>query len=96
MLTTMPVIADEAELLTLAVDPDRRRQGLGAQLLTEYERQAQSRGAASSFLEVAADNIAANSLYIQHGYVQAGRRIGYYKTPDQHRIDALVLSKSLA
>lgn len=90
------VIADEAELLTLAVNPDKRRRGIGLQLLLDYEMQAQSRGARLSFLEVAADNIAANALYLGHGYAVAGRRNSYYKTPEQQRIDALVLSKTLS
>jgi [ribosomal protein S18]-alanine N-acetyltransferase len=63
-------VADEAELLTLAVDPSARRQGSGRRLLTKFEAEAASRGATSAFLDVAAGNDAARALYLS-----AGRRM---------------------
>ncbi len=89
-------VADEAELLTLAVAADRRRSGHGAALLAAFEAAARGRGAARAFLEVAADNAPALALYDRAGFVPCGRRRGYYKTAAGERIDALVLGKALA
>ncbi len=90
------VVLDEAELLTLAVDPAHRREGLGAALLQDYHVKAKARGADQSFLEVAADNRPALGLYRAAGYVQQGRRPRYYTAPGMAPVDALVLRKILA
>ncbi len=88
------VIADEAELLTLATDPDRWRQGLGRACLRDYASEAKRRGAASSFLEVAADNAAGLALYLDEGYGQVACRAGYYRRSDGRQVDALILQKN--
>lgn len=90
------VVADEAELLTVAIDPDHRRRGHGAALLQEYELSAAQRGARTSFLEVSAENVAAIALYQSAGYQQAGQRIEYYRRPDGSRCAAIVLRKELS
>jgi len=72
------VAADEAEILTLAVDPAYRRQQLGRQLVTQLIQQAQARGAARLFLEVADNNQPAQALYAAAGFVQVGLRPAYY------------------
>jgi len=89
------VIGDEAELLTLATDPDHRRQGIASRLLSEVEAKAQCKGAARQFLEVAADNPGARALYAGAGYAEVGRRAGYYARPGGTPVDAMVLSKVL-
>ena len=89
------VIADEAELLTVAVKPEARRRGLGARLVAAFLGEARTRGAATAFLEVAADNHAAHALYASAGFTKAGRRPGYYTTLDGKRIDALILTRPL-
>jgi len=71
-------VADEAEILTLAVLPQLRRQGLGGALLGAAMREATARGAASLFLEVAESNHAARRLYTAAGAATLGRRPGYY------------------
>lgn len=83
----------EAELLTLAVDPDHRRQGIGARLVAGFLDEARARGAERIFLEVAADNAPAIALYRRAGFTDAGRRRGYYHSPDGAAVDALVLSR---
>ena len=85
----------EAELLTLVVDPDRRRRGTATTLMAALEADATARGACELFLEVAATNAAARALYAGLGYRQAGLRTGYYTRPDGPAIDALVLVKTL-
>ena len=89
------VIADEAELLTLAVHPAKRRDGLGHHLLTAFENTARVRGAIRAFLEVAADNNAAIGLYSKAGYTLSGRRPGYYAKTDGSRVDACLMDKLL-
>jgi len=87
--------ADEAELLTLAVSPERRRQGMGRALLDRFEDAARTRGATAAFLEVAAGNAAARALYASAGYRQTGRRPGYYRGARGAAEDALILTKPL-
>jgi ribosomal-protein-alanine N-acetyltransferase len=87
------VIADEAELLTLATDPASRRQGRARACLAAFEHEARRRGAERAFLEVAASNGAAVALYLSEGYAQSARRKAYYRLEDGRRDDALVLSK---
>ncbi|MCU0815994.1 MAG: ribosomal protein S18-alanine N-acetyltransferase [Cypionkella sp.] len=89
------VIADEAELLTLAVDPPARRRGLGRALLAQFLDEARKRGATRAFLEVAADNGPACALYQAAGFAQDGRRRDYYHRPDGGTVDALLLSRAL-
>lgn len=90
------VVADEAELLTIAVAPEARRRGLGRALLAEAEAGAVHRHAGRMFLEVADGNAAAIGLYRSAGYTESGRRTGYYRPPDAPRIDALILHKTLS
>ena len=87
--------ADEAELLTLAVAPEARRQGAATALVAAFEAEALRRSATTAFLEVAADNIAAQALYRMCGYAQAGLRPRYYRAPDGGAVDALILRKAL-
>lgn len=88
-------VAGEAELLTLAVAPERRRQGTGAALLDRFETEARGRGAAIAFLEVGADNAAARALYARAGYAEVGRRRGYYRAADGTQVDAMIMQKAL-
>jgi len=88
-------VAGEAELLTLAVDPDHRRAGLGRQLVEAFEAAALAREANTAFLEVAADNRGAYALYLALGYTESGRRPRYYQTPQGAKIDAILMKKSL-
>ncbi|MDO5620452.1 MAG: GNAT family N-acetyltransferase [Paracoccus sp. (in: a-proteobacteria)] len=86
------VIADEAELLTLATDPATRRQGFASALCRNFTQQAADRGAATGFLEVAADNTAALALYQGLGWQAAGRRKSYYAPG----VDGVVMRLNLA
>lgn len=90
------VILDEVELLTIAVDPSARRQGLGRQLLDAFAGQARAQGAVSAFLEVAADNPGAIALYEAAGWRVTGRRRGYYRDPTGQAIDAILMACDLS
>ena len=88
-------VAGEAELLTLAVAPQARRRGLGAKLVQRFLYQARLRGAATAWLEVAADNAAGLALYTRAGFTESGRRRGYYRRPEGTATDALILRRDL-
>lgn len=90
------VVAGEAEVLTLAVAPERRRHGIARGLVAGFLAQAGTRGAQAAFLEVAADNAAALALYQAAGFAVAGRRKGYYRTADGRQIDAVVMTRQLS
>ncbi len=92
----MRAVAGEAEILTLAVRPAARRAGVGARLVREGLEAALELGATRVFLEVAEDNAAARALYAGAGFVEAGRRPGYYAGVDGRRRDALLLARDLA
>lgn len=85
------VVVDEAEILTLAVRPSVRRAGLGARLVEAAVVRAAALGAERMFLEVAEGNAAARALYARSGFVEMGRRRGYYSHADGRREDALTL-----
>lgn len=84
-------LAGEAELLTLAVNPLLRRQGIGLRLLARFAAKAGEMGAEQAFLEVASDNPGAQALYARDGWRKAGQRRNYYA----QGIDALVLTRGL-
>lgn len=85
----------EAELLTLAVAPARRRVGTGGALLRRAMAEAQAMGGEMMFLEVAADNTPARALYVALGFVEAGRRRGYYVRRAGAACDALTMRRAL-
>ncbi|MDQ7260372.1 GNAT family N-acetyltransferase [Paracoccus sp. PS-1] len=84
-------VADEAELLTLAVAPEARRRGLASALLAEFAATSRMRGAHEAFLEVASDNAAATALYAGAGWEIAGNRRNYYAPG----VDALLMRRTL-
>ena len=89
------VVAGEAEILTIAVDPDHRRSGLGQALLAAASELATQQGGEALFLEVSVDNLAALALYEKARFVRVGLRRGYYTGPDGRPVDALVLRRNL-
>jgi ribosomal-protein-alanine N-acetyltransferase len=72
------LVADEAEILTLAVRPAARRCGAGRGLVALALAELCGDGARSVFLEVAVGNVAACALYERHGFVGMSTRKGYY------------------
>ncbi len=89
------VTADEAELLTIAVQPDRRRRGAGRALLAAVTAHARAAGARSLFLEVGADNPAALALYGQADFQTVGSRKAYYQRGGAPAADAIVMRLTL-
>lgn len=68
----------EAEIVTIAVRPGVRGQGVGRLLLNGVLAEATQRGAMELFLEVAEPNIAARALYAGVAAREVGRRPRYY------------------
>lgn len=81
------LIADEMEILNLAVHPGYRRQGIGEALLGRSFEMCAARGVTKSFLDVKVSNDPALALYRKFGYKKIGVRKKYY--PDT-REDALL------
>jgi ribosomal-protein-alanine N-acetyltransferase len=91
----MRIAADECELLSLAVAPEHRGNGVGTMLLQGAMEQARRSGAAKLFLEVAEDNVVARNLYHRHGLVPVGRRPDYYRRKDGTSAAAVTMSRDL-
>lgn len=70
-------VADEAELLLIAVHPDARRRGVGGKLVAAVAQAARRRGVARLFLEVRSNNPAI-ALYVGRGFSKIGERPDYY------------------
>ena len=87
-------VGDQAEVLTIATDPDHRRHGLGRKILLSGQKSAKEEGAEIIFLEVAEDNAGAAHLYRTSGYQQISRRPAYYRR-SSGRVAALVFRKDL-
>lgn len=77
------VVADEAEILNLAVCEECRRQGEGRALLAELLRRFAESGVSRVFLEVRESNRGAIEFYERMGFRQSGRREGYYREPQE-------------
>lgn len=90
------VVAGEAELLTIAVDPVAQGQGVGTRLMVRFLHELRSRGAVQVFLEVAESNTVARALYTRAGFTVTGRRRGYFSGPDGRTEDALVMAQRMA
>jgi [ribosomal protein S18]-alanine N-acetyltransferase len=87
-------VADESELLLLAVMPDARRRGIGRRLLDDFLEHARNDGVARVHLEVRDGNPAVD-MYRTAGFSPVGRRRNYYHAPDGRRFDAITLSHQL-
>jgi [ribosomal protein S18]-alanine N-acetyltransferase len=88
------VVLDQCEILNVAVDRGARRRGLGARLLQQALLAARARGARNCFLEVRESNHAARQLYRGAGFIEQGRRKGYYRLGATSE-DALLMQRVL-
>ena len=82
------VVAEEMEILNLAVDPDDRGRGVGGALLGMAIEYGRASGSRRIFLEVRESNRAAQRFYDRHGFAVYGRRARYYTHPEE---DALLM-----
>ena len=86
-------VAEEAEILNLAVVPVKRRQGEGGALLKAALEEFRARHVSRVFLEVRESNESAIAFYETHGFSKTGRRAGYYHDPEEA---AVVMEMKLA
>lgn len=91
-LVAFRTMADEAEILNLAVDSTRRRRGIGSRLMKDALASCKEAGVKKIFLEVSDSNVAARNFYSRMGFIQVGRRREYYSRPLE---DALVLVRTV-
>ncbi len=84
----MLITVDEGQITNIATHPDHRRQGYGSAILHTLLRHAKDAHLESVSLEVRASNAAAIAMYRAAGFVEAGRRKGFYTKPTE---DALVM-----
>jgi [ribosomal protein S18]-alanine N-acetyltransferase len=89
------IVADEAEILTVAVARASRRRGIGGALLEEALRHAYREGAERTYLEVEDTNRAAIALYRRADFQETGRRAGYYREGRTTPGGALVMLRQL-
>ena len=85
----LPAPGVEADILTVAVLPDFRRQGIAREFMRQIEQWSKERGASAMMLEVEQSNSAAIELYTSLGYMKISVRMDYYG-PSQ---DAFVMRK---
>lgn len=90
-LSLIRAIMDEAEILTIGIDPAHRKQGMGEHLLSASEALVGNLGIRRFFLEVSVRNADALRLYEKSGWQNEGLRKAYYRDGS----DARVLSKLL-
>lgn len=88
-----PSASPDADIQTIAVSPSFRRAGLGRAVMAELIGAARLAGAERVFLEVRADNPAAQTLYSDLGFVEVGVRPHYYQPDD---VDAVVMRLEFA
>ena len=87
-------VADEAELLLIAVAPSFRRRGVGTALIRAVIGEAEATGIADLHLEVRAGNEAV-ALYRAHGFAKVGERRAYYRGNTGQAFDAHTYRKPL-
>ncbi len=88
-------VADEAELLTIAVEPRWRGKGVGRALMEAAFADLMMSPARRMFLEVDEQNHAAIRLYERLGFSTISSRKGYYPRPDGSAATALVMARDL-
>jgi ribosomal-protein-alanine N-acetyltransferase len=84
-------VADEAELLLIAVRPDGQRRGAGRALIAKVVEHYSLQGVKKLHLEVRTDNPAL-AFYDRLGFEQVGLRRNYYRRSNGELTDAATLS----
>lgn len=84
-------VADEGDVVTIAVDTSVQKQGVGTLMMDWLETTAKVRGVKNLFLEVRSDNIPAIAMYLARDFERIDLRRNYYDTG----VDAYVMRKRL-
>ena len=85
-------VLDEGHVLKMAVDPERRRQGLGRELMDALFLEFRRRGVEAAWLEVRRGNGPGRLFYRAFGFAEAGVRRRYYSDNGE---DAVVMVKTI-
>ena len=88
--------ADEAEILSMAIDAGKRGRGLSRNLLLTHLGHLAGRGVRRIFLEVEENNAPARRLYERCGFAVVGRRARYYRQPSGEQLNALLMRRDLS
>lgn len=86
------IAGEQAEIESLAVSVDARRQGIGRNLCEALIEWARMGGANGVLLEVRVSNHTARALYESLGFHEIAVRRGYYREPDE---DGLTMTRAL-
>jgi len=84
------IAADEAEIITIGVNPEMRRNGIASAMIGIIEKNVKNQGVIKIFLEVASTNEPAKKLYETCGFKTVGTRPKYYDG-----VDAILMSKDI-
>ena len=84
------IAVDEAEIITIGVNPDLRRNGIASAMIGIIEKNIKIQGVKKIFLEVSATNIPAQKLYENCGFKVVGLRPKYYDG-----VDAILMAKDI-
>jgi ribosomal-protein-alanine N-acetyltransferase len=87
------VIFEQAEILRIGTHPDYQRQGIASQIFARLNTELRTHQVESLLLEVRADNTPAIALYEQQEFALIHKRKGYYQTPHQPAMDALIMQR---
>lgn len=87
-------VLDEAHLLNIGILPERRRHGLGSELLEHLFEVARGQGIQRMLLEVRLSNESGRAFYRRFGFGEIGRRREYYPARNG-REDAIVMACDL-
>ena len=84
------IVVDEAEIITIGVNPEMRRGGIASAMICIIEKTLKNQGVKKIFLEVASNNVAGQNLYKNNGFLPVGIRPKYYDG-----VDAILMSKDI-
>lgn len=88
-------IIDEAEIISVAVEPLCRRGGVGQSLLSHLIGQLKSDPPCRLLLEVSVENRPALAFYKKNGFIEVSTRKSYYAAPGRKPIDAKLLARDV-
>ena len=80
------LLADEAELLNIAVTPSFQGRKIGQALLNKMIVSAKEKGIRRILLEVRKSNTLAMDLYYKNQFVKLGERKNYYSRPKENAV----------
>ncbi len=90
------IVVDEAEILLIAIEPERQGVGFASHLLQGWLNAEKQKSRLKKIsLEVAEDNMAAIKFYHSAHFEQVGLRKAYYKKANGERTNAMILARRL-